>query len=235
MTLTPWAASCAERFVAPLGNRWLHVRQVAECARHIAVVLPAEERDLLVAAAYLHDIGYSPTLAVTGFHPLDGARWIREQGRSERLARLVAHHSCAMYEARVRGLSEILIAEFEPEDSATYDALVFCDMTTSPDGQSVSFDERVRNIYERYGPEHEVSRALNSSRYFLQACCARTVSSLARRRVSRGMASHCIRDSAEAGALSTGGCCNSTARAAIRTLLPQTHRSFSRCRQASAR
>ncbi len=31
----------------------------------------------LVAAAYLHDIGYAPELAITGFHPLDGARHLR--------------------------------------------------------------------------------------------------------------------------------------------------------------
>ena len=56
MAPKPWAASCAERFWAPLGNRWLHVRQVAECASGIAVVVPAEDPDLLVAAAYLHDV-----------------------------------------------------------------------------------------------------------------------------------------------------------------------------------
>jgi hypothetical protein len=29
--------------------------------------------DDLVAAAWLHDIGYAPELAKTGFHPLDGS------------------------------------------------------------------------------------------------------------------------------------------------------------------
>ncbi len=175
MLLTSWAASSAERFLVPLGDRWSHVQQVAKQARWVAEVVPEEDRDVLVAAAYLHDVGYAPDLAVTGFHPLDGARWIRSQGPYERLARLVAHHSCAIYEAQVRGLADSLIAEFELEESATYDALVFCDMTTGPTGATVSFDERLAEIYERYGPDHQVSLALNSSRHCLTVCCERTI------------------------------------------------------------
>lgn len=181
MPLTPWAGSAAERFLYSLGPRWSHVRQVAKQARQVTMVVPAADRDLLVAAAYLHDVGYAPALAVTGFHPLDGARWIKEQGQSERLARLVAHHSCARYEAQVRGLLDVLLAEFEPEDSATYDALVFCDMTTGPTGETVSFEDRIEDIYRRYGPEHEVSRALDSSLPCLAACHDRTAARLARR------------------------------------------------------
>jgi hypothetical protein len=95
------------------------------------------------------------------------------------LACLVAHHSCAIYEARVRGLDKILLSEFEPEDSATYDALVFCDLTTGPRGESLSLDERISDIYERYGPDHEVTRALDLSRLVLESCHARTVARLA--------------------------------------------------------
>lgn len=51
---------------------------------------------LLLAAATLHDVGYAPRLAATGFHPLDGARFLRdEHGAEERLVRLVANHSFA--------------------------------------------------------------------------------------------------------------------------------------------
>lgn len=177
--MTSWAASSAEQLLSPLRDRWSHVRQVAEQARATAEAVPHEDRDLLIAAAYLHDVGYSPALAVTGFHPLDGARWIRDQGQDERLARLVAHHSCARYEAQVRGLLDVLLAEFEPEESTTYDALVFCDMTTGPTGKRVSLEERIKDIYERYGRDHEVSRALDSSLPCLIACHDRTVARLA--------------------------------------------------------
>lgn len=152
---------------------------MAEQARLIAEAVAPGDRDLLVAAAYMHDVGYASELAVTGFHPLDGARWIRNQGKDERLARLVAHHSCARYEAEVRGLHDVLMAEFEPEDSATYDALVYCDMTTGPTGDRVSFEERITDIYQRYSPNHEVWRALDSSLPCLKACHDRTVARLA--------------------------------------------------------
>jgi hypothetical protein len=178
-SMTPWALINSERLLSPLGNRWSHVRQVGEQARRIAYVVPPADRDLLVAAAYLHDVGYAPELAKTGFHPLDGARWIRDHGPGGRLARLVAHHSCALFEAQVRGLSETLLSEFEPEDSVTNDALVFCDLTTGPQGEILSFDERISDIYKRYGPDHDVTKALNMSRKALESCHARTVARLA--------------------------------------------------------
>lgn len=179
MSLTSWAESNAERLLSPLGNRWRHVQQVAEQARHVARAVPLADHDLLVAAAYLHDVGYAPALATTGFHPLDGGRWLRENGPSDRLARLVAHHSCAVYEARVRGLYDQLISEFGPEDSPTYDALVFCDMTTGPAGERVTFEDRVSEIYRRYRESHEVSRALRSSHDCLVSCHDRTIARLA--------------------------------------------------------
>ncbi|MGH4014436.1 MAG: HD domain-containing protein [Pseudonocardiaceae bacterium] len=181
MSLTSWAEPNAERLLSPLGNRWLHVRQVAEQARRVAKAVPSADRDLLVAAAYLHDVGYAPALAVTGFHPLDGARWVRDHGPGGRLARLVAHHSCAIYEARVRGFLDALLAEFEPEESAAYDALVFCDMTTGPTGKMVSFEGRIRDIYKRYGSGHEVSKSLKLSHPSLASCHDRTLVRLAQR------------------------------------------------------
>ena len=181
MTLSSWAAPNAERLLSPLGNRWRHVQQVAEQARRVAPAVPPRDRDLLVAAAYLHDIGYAPELAVTGFHPLDGARWIRDHGPGGRLARLVAHHSCAVFEAQVRGLLKVLLAEFEPEDSPANDALVFCDMTTGPTGCTVSIEQRISDLYERYGPDDDVTRALNLSCPYLVPCHDRTLARLEQR------------------------------------------------------
>jgi len=162
--------------VLPL--RWQHVQAVAGQAARLSAV-PDVAGDVLVAAAWLHDIGYAPDLIDTGFHPIDGARFLRKLGADDRLACLVAHHSCAVYEARVRGLADVLLAEFPREDSATYDALVFSDMTTGPDGQHVTYMERIKEIRERYGPDHEVSRALELSASDLSACCERTLARLA--------------------------------------------------------
>jgi len=73
------AAELAGKTLAePLPRRWRHVRSVARRARWVAKELALS--DDLVAAAWLHDIGYAPELAETGFHPLDGARYLRRVG-----------------------------------------------------------------------------------------------------------------------------------------------------------
>ena len=65
-----------------------------------------EDAELVEAAAWLHDIGYAPDLHDTGFHPLDGARYLRDvEGADPLLCRMVAHHSCALTEAEERGLA----------------------------------------------------------------------------------------------------------------------------------
>ena len=74
------AARLAETMLAAeLPRRWRHVRSVARRARWAAKQLSLS--DALVAAAWLHDIGYAPDLVETGFHPLDGARYLRRWGR----------------------------------------------------------------------------------------------------------------------------------------------------------
>jgi HD domain len=167
MTLQPWAKAQAERLIAPLGDRWLHVQAVADKARRVAAVLAAEDADLLVAAAFLHDVGYAPSLDRFGFHPVDGARFLRAHGQ-ERLACLVAHHSGAQFEAEERGLVEELAA-FPVQDGLVLDALTFADMTTGPAGQPMTLDERIGEIQRRYSPDDPVHRAILRARPLLQA------------------------------------------------------------------
>jgi hypothetical protein len=91
MSRLEWAAAHAAEPLSQLPGRWLHTEGVVGRARRVSEAM-AEEGEMLVAAAYLHDIGYAPTLARTGFHPLDGAVHLRELGE-ERFAGLVAYHS----------------------------------------------------------------------------------------------------------------------------------------------
>jgi putative nucleotidyltransferase with HDIG domain len=144
------------KLASALPRRWRHVRSVARRARWVAKSLALS--DELVAAAWLHDIGYAPELAVTGFHPLDGARYLRGMGFDEQVVSLVAYHSCARIEADVRGLGRELISEFSPGDASLADALLYCDMTTGPDGDYVRPADRLVEIRGRYGPDHEVTR-----------------------------------------------------------------------------
>ena len=144
----------------PLPRRWAHVQGVADRARGLAPVLGADA-DLLEAAAWLHDIGYAPGLAVTGLHQLDGARYLRDARLADAiLCRLVAHHSCAIIEAGERGLADVLSSEFEPAPYALSSVLTYCDMTTSPDGGPVPAERRLAEIHDRYGPGHLVSRSI---------------------------------------------------------------------------
>jgi hypothetical protein len=144
----------------PLPRRWSHTQGVAARACGLAPVLGADA-DLLEAAAWLHDIGYAPGLATTGFHPLDGARYLRDtQHAGTLLCRLVAHHSCAIIEAEERGLADVLNREFKPAPDALSSVLTYCDMTTSPDGELVPAGERLAEIQQRYGPGHLVSRSI---------------------------------------------------------------------------
>ncbi len=169
------ASHLARRLLAETRpRRWRHVQAVAHQAENL-VSSPAIDGDVLVSAAWLHDIGYAPDLVETGFHPLDGARFLRGIRTDNRLVRLVAHHSCAVHEARVRGLAGVLLAEFEPEQSATYDALVYCDLTTGPDGESLTYAARIDEIRQRYGPDHEVTRAIESGEADIVGCCKRTL------------------------------------------------------------
>jgi HD superfamily phosphodiesterase len=169
--IAEWAAAYAEGLLEGLGDRWRHTMGVAERARPVGSVLDGAEREVLVAAAYLHDIGYAPALVVTGFHPIDGARHLRDLGH-ERLAGLVAYHSGSRYEAKARGLAEEL-AEFSDERSAVTKLLSYCDMTTGPVGESFTLDERLAEVERRYGPEHVVTRSLcYAARPWLESCVA---------------------------------------------------------------
>jgi hypothetical protein len=151
--------------VSALPDRWLHTQGVAKQVCAVGPVL-GWDTELIEAAAWLHDIGYAPALAVTGFHPLDGARYLRdEEGAAAALCTLVAHHSGAMAEATERGLSELLLTEF-PLDRHLGEhlvALTYCDFTTGPRGERLSPEERVAEILSRYEPGHPVHRAVQKS------------------------------------------------------------------------
>jgi predicted hydrolase (HD superfamily) len=170
-----WAEGLARKLLEhPLPRRWAHVQGVAARARSIAIAFGADA-GLLEAAAWLHDIGYSPELAKTGFHPLDGARYLRDAEQADPLlCRLVANHSCAILEASERGLADELSSEFPPADLVLNDALAYCDLTTTPDGFAVSVQDRISEIAERYGPEDIVTRFIRKAEPHLISSVART-------------------------------------------------------------
>ncbi|MFT9665543.1 HD domain-containing protein [Streptomyces rhizosphaericola] len=178
--LTEWAYPLAESLLSePLPRRWAHSRGVAERARALGPILGSDS-DLLEATAVLHDIGYAPDLAKTGFHPLDGARYLRDVARAdERVVRLVAHHSCAWMEAEARGLRDELEEEFPREQPHLSDALCFCDMNTTPDGNPTNPVDRVNEIAGRYGPESLIGTFIRRAEPEILGCTVRVLERLA--------------------------------------------------------
>ncbi len=162
-----------------LAQRWAHVQAVGGRAAELAEAVDAADRQILIAAAWLHDIGYAPELANTGFHPLDGARYLEAAGFGQRITALVAHHSGARFEAAERGLDADL-AQYPLEDSPVTDALAAADLTTGPQGQRFSYDERLDEILTRYAVDSTVHRAMSRARPVLAAQVGRVEARLSR-------------------------------------------------------
>lgn len=180
-SLATWARSIAVHFLdAPRlrERRWLHVQAVAAKAELMAAALGLGN-SLLIPAAWLHDIGYAPALADTGFHPLDAADFLQTAGMDGPLASLVANHTGASYEAAERGLAGDL-ARHPDEVDVVRDALWACDLTTGPAGEPLTINQRLREITARYGPDHLVTQAITAATPDLQAAVLRT-----RRRLHR--------------------------------------------------
>ncbi|WP_405505880.1 HD domain-containing protein [Streptomyces purpurascens] len=182
-TLTEWAYPLAESLLAePLPRRWRHCLGVAERARTIALILD-QDADLLEAAAVLHDIGYAPDLAKTGFHPLDGARYLRDVADAdEQVVNLVAHHSCSWLEADARGLRAELDGEFPRESEPLNDALCYCDMNTTPDGMPTNPVDRINEITGRYGPDSLIGTFIRRAEPEILASTSRVLERVAAKR-----------------------------------------------------
>jgi len=138
----------AARLLDASGERWLHVQAVARRAEEIAPVVGPIDRELLICAAWLHDIGHAESLRVTGFHPLDGARHLLETGWPARLAALVAHHCEARLTAAALGPADEL-ADFPREEGPMADALVYADMPVGPGGERISLMQRLAGMEQR--------------------------------------------------------------------------------------
>jgi putative nucleotidyltransferase with HDIG domain len=150
------ARALAARLLAGLSDRWRHTIAVAGRAEELSVAVDPGSRNALRAAAWLHDVGYSPDIAtdvaITGFHPLDGARFLDSEGWPPRLCALVAHHSGAHLVARALGLDPQL-ATYPDERSPVTDALAYADQTVGASGEPLPIEERMTDMLRRHGPD----------------------------------------------------------------------------------
>ena len=166
------ARGVAEARLEPLATRLAQVRGVAAAAERLVSRIDPLEADALIAAAWLHDVGYAPSLCATGFHPVDGAVFVRAENFPPLVVSLVAYHTGAVFEARERGLSDVL-AEFPQPPDFLLDLLTCADMTTGPDGSPMLADVRLSEILSRYDEDDPVHRAITLSARTLLAAVAR--------------------------------------------------------------
>lgn len=178
-----WARSLARQLLAEsLPQRWAHTIGVGSKAESIAHVA-GPDADLLISVSWLHDIGYAPSAASTGFHPLDGGRYLRDvAGADADVCRLVANHSCAIVEARNRGLGDTLAAEFPELPGLVADALLFCDLTTAPSGECTDFVSRLAEVRRRFGKDSSIGRSVEESRPHILRSIERVTSLLSSHR-----------------------------------------------------
>ncbi|MHB2023229.1 MAG: antitoxin Xre/MbcA/ParS toxin-binding domain-containing protein [Mycobacteriales bacterium] len=169
--LPAWAARVAAGLLGPLGERWRHTVTAARHAEQLAGVLPSTERAALIAAVWLHDIGYAPALAATGLHHLDAALTL-DGLIPARVVGLVAHHSAGDAEAELCHMS-IALDCFPGEHSAISDALTYCDLTSGPEGRPMRPADAIDDAIRRFGTDHVVARALQARRADLLAACTR--------------------------------------------------------------
>jgi hypothetical protein len=172
------AAALAGDLLSSMPDRWLHTQAVAARTDELANAVPEADWELLRVAAWWHDLGYAPPLAETGFHPLDGARFLDREGYSPRLCALIAHHSGASFEAEERGLGSEL-SRWPREEGAVADALWMADMTTGPRGERLDYEDRLAEILSRYEPGSPVARAMTRARPAIEAAITRARERLA--------------------------------------------------------
>jgi hypothetical protein len=186
VSLGTWSWLTARRLLAEeMPRRWAHSQGVARRAEQIAPAFEPAEAEVLVASAWLHDIGYASAVAVTGLHQLDGARYLAARGVPFRVCALVAHHAGGVAVADLVGLADGL-AIFDDERSPVRDALWYCDMTTGPDGRSMTFDERMAELRGRRSADDPVIRALAVNERERAAAVRRTEERLRRAGVVSG-------------------------------------------------
>ncbi len=167
------AQQLGAELLSALPSRWCHVQAVAARVDDLAGHLIATERDVVAAAAWLHDIGYVRELAVTGFHAVDGARHLVRLAWPATVCALVAFHTGAMYEAEERGMSEHL-SPFPIPAQHLLDTLTAADLSVGPDGDSVDPQQRIVEILDRYDESDPVHRAVRRSAPDLLAAVERT-------------------------------------------------------------
>jgi len=156
-------------------RRLAHVEAAARRAAAAARILSLRiDGEAVVAAARLHDIGYSPDIRRTGFHPLDGALHLSRTGWPDDVVRLVAHHSEAIRVAAFHGAGDHL-ALIAPVGGLAADVVTYADLTAGFDGAGATMRTRVADMRRRHSGSGPVPDDVREARYAALLDAARRV------------------------------------------------------------
>jgi putative nucleotidyltransferase with HDIG domain len=136
-----------------------HSRQVADVAGQLADLahqqgLPVDKQ-LLRAAALLHDLGKAYALRYEGDHCQLGAAWVMDLTGNPALAQAVMHHVSWP-------------GAIDPDRHPIPIILVYCDKRVKHD-RIVSLEERYRDLLERYGLDAPSRAAIEQSQAEVKA------------------------------------------------------------------
>lgn len=126
-----------------------HVAGAARVATHVVHRLQLTSSDTVIAAAWLHDIGYATPLVTSGFHPLDGACYLHERGWPERTVSLVAHHSHSRLTAPFYGVADEL-SRLPVPPALDSDIVTFADLAAGVDGNGSTIEQHLADQRARH-------------------------------------------------------------------------------------
>ena len=173
------AAHLAAELLDADPHRFRHTVGVAARASFLTAAVEREDAATLIAAAWLHDIGYAGPLRQTGFHPIDGALYLDRLGWPTEISALVAHHSGSRFLAAALGL-ESHIGRYDFVTNALSDALTVADQCTGQHGELMGIEERLLDQLVRHGPDSCYAQALPQRGPYIRSCASRVVTVLER-------------------------------------------------------
>lgn len=147
-------------------DRWLHTQGVADRAAELAGTVRKSRRPTLIAAAWLHDIGYAPDLRSTGFPPVDGALYLQDHRWDDDITTLIAHHTGAALVPVKRSVRAVL-SDFGFHDSDLADALTYANLTVSPRGKRMKVADRLADADKRHGAKTTKAQRAERDAYLL--------------------------------------------------------------------
>jgi len=158
------AQTLAQSLLAHDPVRLEHVRGAALIAGMAAGAMGVEQPETVVAAAWLHDIGYTPSIAHTGFHPLDGALFLAREGWPDSVVLLVAHHSHAAVIAPYYGVHHHM-AVLDHVHGHAEDVITFSDLRAGTDGRGADPRDRIDDMRRRHADRTFVPEEIREARY----------------------------------------------------------------------